>query len=265
MLKFSLCLDPVFEKYDLYDRVRIAADQGFQGVEFWDPATFDLEMMRRVCDENHVAVANMNCFDAWEMNMCELTDKVLANMRKSLEAGGILGAKNILVLSGFGRYGHAPCQKLIMLENLRHIAGLAKEYGIRVNLEPLNSIVEHKGIELTSSSDGFEIVKCVNSESIGMVYDIYHMQIMEGNVISNMTRNIGLIGHVHSAGCPGRHEHFLGENDYPNILRAIDRAGYNGFVGLEYFPSYDSEKSTRDVLRYLQTYQNVLEFSSDAD
>ena len=96
-------------------------------------------------------------------------------------------------------------------------------------------------ITVREDEDGYEIIKCVNNPWIGLVYDIYHMQIMEGNIISNITRNIELTGHIHTAGCPGRHEHFLGENDYPNILAAIARTSYTGFIGLEYFPSYDSQ------------------------
>lgn len=255
MLKFSLCLNTVYTQYDLYDRVRIAADQGFDGVEFWDVSEFDLHKMAEVCAKNEIRLANFNCYDAWEFNMCEPISVVLPNMRKSFEAGKILGAENILVLSGYSRYANPSCQKLIMIENMKRIAELADEYEINVNLEPLNCIVEHKGIELTSSGDGFEIIKCVDSERVGLVFDIYHMQIMEGNIISNMVKNIKLIGHVHTAGCPGRHEHFMGENDYPNILGSIYKAGYNGYVGCEYFPSYDSMQSTADVLDYLKQYR----------
>ena len=255
MLKFSLCIDPAFTDYSYYDRVKIAADLGYDGVEFWDVNEFDLEKMAAVCEENSIRVANMNCYDAWSMNMCEQTKLILPNMQKTFEAAHTLNAENILVLSSYSGYANASCQKMIMVENLKRISELAEKYGVMVNIEPLNSIVEHKGIELTSSGDGFEIVKCVGSDYIGMVFDIYHMQIMEGNIISNMTRNINLIGHVHTAGCPNRHEHFLGENDYPNILKAISMAGYNRYVGSEYFPSYDSQQSAADVLAYLKQYQ----------
>ncbi|MDR2370193.1 MAG: TIM barrel protein [Treponema sp.] len=148
-------------------------------------------------------------------------------------------------------------------ENLKRLAESAEKYGVQAGLEPLNSLVEHRGHFLDSSGVGFEIIKCVDSSMIRLVYDIYHMQIMEGNIISNMTKNLELIGHIHSAGCPGRHEHFLGENDYPNILRALDSAGYDHYVGSEYFPSYDDRKSTRDVLSYLKSYKREKNLNYD--
>jgi hydroxypyruvate isomerase len=77
------------------------------------------------------------------------------------------------------------------------------------------------------------------------------MQIMEGNIITNISRNMEFIGHFHSAGVPGRHEHFNGENDYRNILNAIEGSGYKGYFGLEYWPTYDHMKSLKDVREYL--------------
>ncbi len=100
---------------------------------------------------------------------------------------------------------------------------------------------------------GFEIVRSVGSNSVKLLYDVYHMQIMEGNIIDTVTRNIDLIGHFHSAGVPGRHEHFNGENDYPNILKAIAATPYSRFFGLEYWPTYDHRQSLKDVLAYLKS------------
>ena len=75
---------------------------------------------------------------------------------------------------------------------------------------------------------------------------------MEGNIINNIKTNIDFIGHFHSAGVPGRNEHFNGESDYPNILRTIDGTAYDGYFGLEYRTTYDDEKSIADVLKYLK-------------
>lgn len=168
------------------------------------------------------------------------TNILVESMKETFKKGKELNAQNTLVLSNM-KEGKHNISKNIVISNLSKIGELAADYSIHVNLEPLNSLVEHRGYSLDSSEDGYEIIKCVNNPWIGLVYDIYHMQIMEGNIISNITRNIELTGHIHTAGCPGRHEHFLGENDYPNILAAIARTSYTGFIGLEYFPSYDSQ------------------------
>lgn len=253
-LKFSLCLDPVFTDYDYYDRVKIAAELGYDGIELWDVASLDPTRLRQVCDGCNMEIANFNCIDAWNQNMCRPSRTVLENMRESFKIGQELKARNILVLSSY-REGRAGNYKNIMISNLKLIGELADREEIHVNLEPLNTLAEHKGYALDSSEDGFEIIKCVNNPWIGLVFDIYHMQIMEGNIISNLTGNAGLVGHIHTAGCPGRHEHFLGENDYPNILAAVARTAYDGYIGLEYFPSYDSRRSAKDVLAYLKSYR----------
>ena len=77
------------------------------------------------------------------------------------------------------------------------------------------------------------------------------MQVMEGNIVQNITDNIDIISHFHAAGTPGRNELQLGELDYPKIMKKIEDLGYDGYFGLEYLPSYDSLKSIKDVLKYL--------------
>lgn len=98
---------------------------------------------------------------------------------------------------------------------------------------------------------GFDILKEVGSDRIKLLFDVYHMQIMEGNIISNIKENIDLIGHFHSAGVPGRHELYSGELNYKNIITAINDSGYKGHFGLEYWPSMDDLKSLRQTKKFL--------------
>ena len=114
------------------------------------------------------------------------------------------------------------------MENLHLLAPAAEKAGITLLLEALNSLVDHKGYFLDTATAGFEIVREVGHPSVRLLYDIYHMQIMQGNVIETVQRNIGLIGHFHAAGVPGRHEVFGGELDYRHILDAIAAAGDRG-------------------------------------
>jgi hydroxypyruvate isomerase len=100
-------------------------------------------------------------------------------------------------------------------------------------------------------------VKSVNCPNVKLLYDVYHMQIMEGNIIENIRKNIDFIGHFHSAGVPGHDELFNGEIYYPNILKAIEKAGYDKYFGLEYGVTYSDKQSISDVLRYLRGGQNT--------
>jgi hydroxypyruvate isomerase len=112
--------------------------------------------------------------------------------------------------------------------------------------------VDHAGYYLDSTAEAVAIVRAVNSPHLRILYDVYHMQIMEGNVIATIEKNIEWIGHFHSAGVPGRAEHFGGELDYPVILRRIEATGYEGAFGLEYFPKMaDHLESLKRVRAYL--------------
>lgn len=109
--------------------------------------------------------------------------------------------------------------------------------------EPLNTYVNHPGYYLWSSAEGFDIIREVGHPNVKIIYDIYHQQIMEGNIIPNVVNNLDLIAHLHSAGHPGRHELQYGETDYRVVFDAIDKAGYKGACGLEYNPLMNPDES----------------------
>ncbi|MFZ2014706.1 MAG: TIM barrel protein, partial [Nocardioides sp.] len=139
-----------------------------------------------------------------------------------------------------------------LVENLKRAAEVVEPLGISLCLEALNTLVDHAGYFLNSARLGFEVVREVGSPQVKLLYDVYHMQIMEGNLIATINEHVGAIGHFHSAGVPGRHELFTGELDYRNIIKAVDAAGYQGYFGLEYWPTYDQRQSLADTLKYLK-------------
>ncbi len=122
---------------------------------------------------------------------------------------------------------------------LRAGAPLCEDAGVTMVLEPLNVLVDHAGYYLVTSAEGFQIVDEVGSPAVKLLYDVYHQQITEGNLIATITANVGRIGHLHVADVPGRHEPGTGEINYRNVLRAVEAAGYAGYVGLEYQPQAD--------------------------
>jgi len=127
---------------------------------------------------------------------------------------------------------------------LKEAVKIAEDSGVTICMELLNSKVNHPGYMCDKSAWGFELCRRVNSPRFKMLYDIYHMQIMEGDLIATIRKNIGMIGHFHTAGVPGRHE--LDENQeiyYPAVMRAIVESGYQGYVAHEYTPERDPMKS----------------------
>ncbi|MEM1117317.1 MAG: TIM barrel protein, partial [Bacteroidota bacterium] len=117
-------------------------------------------------------------------------------------------------------------------------------------LELFNSKVDHPDYQADSTAWGVELVRRLGSPRFRLLYDIYHMQIMEGDVIRTVTEHVDAIAHVHTAGVPGRHE--IDETQelfYPAIVRALDAAGYTGFVGQEFMPTGDPRAALADAIR----------------
>lgn len=250
-MKYSLCIEPIFEGVDFYDRIKLAAEAGLDAIELWDPTVYDCDRIGKLAQEAGLDVAISCLGDAWGNRLSEESGAVIENFRKAVPLLKAMGCTSAIGLSG-DVDGPGDTQKNILIYNLKRIAELAEKEGITVCIEALNSINDHKGYYLNSTYTAFEIVKCVDSPYVKVLFDLYHMQVMEGNLVENVRKNIGLIGHFHSAGVPGRNEHFNGETAYAFVQKAIEEAGYDRYFGLEYWPTYDSEKSIADVMAYLK-------------
>ncbi|MCL2035513.1 MAG: TIM barrel protein [Oscillospiraceae bacterium] len=251
-MKFSLCIEPLFENVSIYDRVKLAKDAGVDAIEFWDPTPYDMKKMAIATQKLDMPVAGLTMMGAWDIRLNAQWSKLKSSLENTINAGKEVGCNKFIGLGG-----EVECktdnQKNIMIDNLKRASEICEKHNVTVIIEPLNSLYDHKGYWLDSSYIGFEIVKCVNHPNIKVLYDIYHMQIMEGNIISNIINNIDFIGHFHSAGTPGRNELNKGELNYPYVIAAIEKAGYSGYFGFEYWPTYDNAKSLADVLSYVKT------------
>lgn len=129
------------------------------------------------------------------------------------------------------------------VQSLTSIVPILEKAGVTVVLESLNSKVDHPGIYCDTSAEALRIVEQVGSPHVKLLYDIYHMQIMEGNLINTIRNHHSQIGYYHIARVPGRHEPLGGEVNLPDVLHAIAETGYDGFVGLEYHPENDAAKA----------------------
>jgi hydroxypyruvate isomerase len=249
----GVCIEPLFPDIPFVDRIAKVASFGFKAIEFWDPVGKDLAAIRKACDAAGVKVSDCTFADSWGADRLHAeTSKVVASFQKTVPLLKQLGCSTAIVLTGEHQAGKTVAeQRKRIVENLRALAPLAAREGVTIVVEALNSLVDHKGYFLDSARMAFEIIREVGHPSIRLLYDVYHMQIMEGNVIDTVTKNIDLIGHFHSAGVPGRHELFTGELDYLHILDAIDKAGYRGAFGLEYWPTTDHAESLRRTAEYL--------------
>ena len=162
------------------------------------------------------------------------------------------GIPNVICFSG-NRGGQSDEEGLeICAEGLRKITPAAEKAGVTVIMELLNSKVNHRDYQCDRTAWGVELVKRVGSERFKLLYDIYHMQVMEGDVIRNIRENAAYIGHYHTAGNPGRHEfepQDVQELNYPAIMRAIKETGFRGYVGQEFVPTRNPLESLAAAVR----------------
>ena len=171
-------------------------------------------------------------------NHLEHHDTLVEIYEPHLIASAAAGAKNVICFSG-NREGMSDEEGL---ENcaigIRRILPLAEKLGLSLVMELLNSKVDHPDYQCDHTAWGVELCKRIDSKNFGLLYDIYHMQIMEGDIIRTILENHEFIIHYHTGGCPGRNE-IDGSQEifYPAIMRAIAATGYQGFIGQEFIPA----------------------------
>lgn len=251
-MKYSVCVESIFEDISIYDRIELVKEFNPDAVEFWDISQYDLKRLGELVSRYNLPVSDCCLNHNWNIRMNAPFEMVKKNVLESIETGKAVGCDTFICMSG-DVVGKTDNQKLIITENLKRLSELCEKEHVTLILEALNTIYDHKGYYLDSAYDAFEIVKAVDSPYVKVLFDCYHMQIMQGNLINTIKDNIDYIGHIHSAGVPGRHELHLGETKYPLIIKTLEECGYDGYFGLEYFPSYENRKSLEDVFEYIRS------------
>jgi len=164
----------------------------------------------------------------------------------------------MVVLSGFKIPGMTREQQhASMVEGLKRAHDIVASAGVTIVVEVINTLARieplnpkgdnHSRYFLDRSPEAFEMVREVGSPFVKILYDLYHVQIMEGNLIETIRANMAAIGHIHVADVPGRHEPGTGEIQFENVFRAIEAANYKGFLGMEYIPSKPVMKTLAEV------------------
>jgi hydroxypyruvate isomerase len=239
-LRLSACVEMIFRDLPFVDRMEQVAKAGLPAFEFWRLADKEIDAIARKQAETGLSCAAFTGTGSVPLVDAGRRAEFLAALREAVTVAGRLGARTLIVTTGQA-LADVPRerQRESVVAALRAAAPIAADAGITLVLEPLNILVDHKGYFLPTSAEGFAILDEVGSPAVRMLYDIYHQQITEGNLIATITANIGKIGHLHVADVPGRHEPGTGEINYRNVFRAVEAAGYAAYVGLEYRPSVD--------------------------
>ena len=252
MARLSVCIEMIFRDLPFVERIRALAKAGFPAFEFWSWSGKDLQAIAEAKKRESLQVAAFGVNTGAPLVDPASRPTFVEGTRRAIEVAHALECKTLIVTVG-NEMAAEPRERqhAAIVEALRAAAPVAEQGGVTLVVEPLNVLVNHKGYYLASSAEGFGIVAEVGSPGVRLLYDIYHQQITEGNLIQNITRNIDLIGHFHSADVPGRHEFGTGEINYRNVIAAIDEAGYRGYVGLEFGPSTTPEASLAQVKQVL--------------
>ncbi|MBI3666388.1 MAG: TIM barrel protein, partial [Acidobacteria bacterium] len=172
----------------------------------------------------------------------------LTEIKASMEAAKRFETTRLVTLSGNEIPGMPrEAQHRSIVEGLKAAHDVVAPHGITLILEPLNTLVNHAGYYLNYTREAFEIMREVASPNVKILFDIYHVQIMEGNLIDTIRKNIAHIGHFHVGDVPGRNEPGTGEINYGNVFKAIHQLGFRNFVAMEYRPSKDPMATLAEV------------------
>lgn len=246
---FSACIPALFPRIPAHEAVAALAPTGIPAFELWGWWDLDLDALAAARERTGLRCSAI-CTRFIPLNDAARREDYLAGLRETVVAAKRLDCDTIISQVG-GEIPGVPrqAQHDAIVEGLRCCAPLLAEAGMQLVIEPLNTLVDHKGYYLSSSGEGFDIIREVDSSHVRLLYDVYHQQITEGNLLSNIAANLPLIGHMHIAGVPGRHE-VLGEGEinYPWLLARLAEMGYAGAVGLEYFPQKDAVEGIREIL-----------------
>ena len=260
-MKYSLCLDllyleitpkgPVFADTDkLLAGMELAKKAGFDCVEFWDWADKDVQRLLAKKKELGLKVTAICAKDRGTLADPSTHERALEGLAQTIEVAKAFDCQTIIVtadtMPGFDR---EESYKNIV-EGFKQQAELARKEDVTLVLEPIWS--PFPGF-FKDSKEPFEVIKEVGSSHFKLLYDIFHYQLMEGNIANVLKNNLDSIGHIHIASAPARTEITDGEINYSYVLKQIRELGYEGYVTLEYMPTMDKEmslKSCKEIFVY---------------
>jgi hydroxypyruvate isomerase len=183
-------------------------------------------------------------------NRKENHEKLERETRENIERAAEAKAPNVIVMSGNRRGMSDEEAKDNCVAGLSRLNGLAEDKGVTMCLELLNSKVDHKDYQCDHTAWGVDVVKRVNSPRLKLLFDIYHMQLMEGDIIRTIRDNIQYIGHFHTGGVPGRHElDDTQELNWRTVAKAIADLNFQGYVAHEFVPTRDPLQSLEQAVK----------------
>ena len=260
MPRFSANISMLFREHESLDRVRAARRAGFEGIEVQFPYDIAAEKWRDAMrrDRMRIALFNIAAGDLitggpglaavpGREGAFQEAVSAAARYAEVLEPGAV----NVLPGAPGDAFEHERCMATLAA-NLNHAATVMADLGVRVVVEPVNTR-DRPGFFLSNSAAALSAIDRAGHANLALQYDVYHMQIMEGDLSATLERIIGRIGHIQFADPPGRHEPGTGEVNFHHLFGTLDRIGYDGWVGAEYVPSGRTEETLAWFAPYRET------------
>lgn len=237
-----------FADIDLDTLCKEARAMGITGIDLVGPTEWPV-LKKYGLTSTMCNGAEINLVDGW--NDPQFHETLIKNYSEMIPKVAAAGYKNLICFSGNRRGKDNETGWNNCVKGLKQIIGLAEKHNVVLVMELLNSKVDHKDYQADLTSWGVELAKRLGSENFKLLYDIYHMQIDEGDVINTIRKSHPYIGHYHTAGVPGRNEiEELQELNYPAIMKAIHATGFKGFVAQEFLPKKkDKIQSLRTAVK----------------
>jgi hydroxypyruvate isomerase len=261
-MNYGICVEMALTSLPFEQRFAKAAEIGFEYAEMWFVKDFSYngtaENLVKIAAKSNIKITNTVIGAPDGSIGGGLTNPTnrkqwLKRAKITIDFNVAAGIGATIVCTGNLIDGMSKEQMMSsVIEGLKPTVEMAEKAGISLLLEPLNTTYDHAGYFCSSSDMGADICRKLKSPRMKMLFDCYHMQIMEGDLIKHIEKNIDVIGHFHSAGVPGRNELYNSEINYPFVVEKIEQLGYQGMFGLEYIPSIDEVESLSKTLKYLK-------------
>ena len=256
MIKLSANLGFLWTELDLPEAIHAAATAGFHGIECHFPYAIDSAKVKAAMGETGLPMVGLNtqrgnvaAGDNGLSAVCGRESEARAYIEEAVEYAAAIGCQNVHVMAGFTDQGAAA--ENTFQENLVYACQLAAKHSVQILIEPLNHY-DAPGYHLNNLDAALQTIAAVGEDNIKVMFDCYHIQIMQGDLARRIEANLPSIGHIQFAAVPDRGEPDLGEVHYPNLLATIDAMGWSGYLGAEYKPR---NGSTTDGLGWLRAYQ----------
>lgn len=242
----SACIDMVFADVSdsPIDRILAAVEAGCEGIEFWTWRDKPLEAMAEVVRAAGLAVPMMIVEPVSHLTDPSRAEEFRRAVEESAVAAALIGCQALVAVSNTAAPGLSPVeQDEAIVTALAGVAPIVAAGGIKLLLEPLNTLVDHPGVHVSGTAHGLDLVERVGRPEVGLLYDVYHSATMGETPVDVLGGRAELVGHVHVADTGGRHEPGTGDIPWHRVTAKLQAAGYRGFVGLEYAPTGDSAES----------------------